>query len=1826
MEKEKIKGNSNKPNKRWKIAFIAGALLLCVLGVSLGIFFSGGQDIEVAQASYSVSVRDDSGAPIEEVYVTLCDQDGKEVSWLPYVTNTSGKLDINDDVGEGYYVKVVGVPTGFKLDESIKYTFDEKGEVKIVLTKDDSVYLAQIGDTKFSSFAAALSVANGSGKDTVIDLLADINIKEVAINNIYGNNVTINGNGKTITTEDGNNAITIKQNKGEVVFSNLNIKHKDTGSVFQITALANLSIKNVKIDATEGSAYNYCLINTLAKDGTTTLNLTGVDVKMAVGTVGRDDYAAIIRTGNNEKKTVDINMDNCNFDTTEAIGRHGIVVMKSVTANINIKNSSIKAGDGYAVWAVEQEIKQTITMTNSKCTSVKSPFSATPIKGYDAQIGNTLYLPLSYAFETACNAKSDVTLKFINDFTMKTATINNKNGKIVTIDGNGKTVTTKDSGNAFIVGNKVVFKNLTVNHKNTGSIFHATSVANITLTDVNMNATEGDTYSWALINLLAEGDGSTLDCTRVNATMAVESKGGDKYVGVIRTGNNGGKKSVKISLTDCNFDTTKATGRCGIAVMTDTKAVVQLKNTTIKTMDAFAIRSGKQDINWDNADTVLTSLSETYQNYPVEWYLAKIEDVFYTFEEATKVASARDTDTTINLVAGYTFGEVAINNKNGKMVTLNGNGETLTTSGGTNAFQVGNNVTFTNMTINHKNPGSAIQVNQAAGNVNLKNVTLNATEGSEYKWALINVLATGESTLNLDSVKVKMAVSGRGGDSNSAIIRTGNADAKTLNINLNNCDFDTTKATGRHGIVLMPKTTATINMSNTNIKTLDVPAVKSNETVLANTMTVTSCALDSLTKEYKKENEPVKGYQAKIGDVYYLTFAQALKTVAANDTVIEFTESFSTSGDGKLDIGDCAFNVIVDGKGKTLTATGGNNSFRIQPTQTGSVTLKNMIMVQRNKGAAVQVVAGRSSDVAVTLENMTIDATKPDTQYNYALVTLLPKNVTTTLNLKKVNVTMTDKYENAGNQQAIIRTGNDNDIKNVIINVEECDFNAAGASGRSAIRVMKDTTATITIDGSTIRTMKEAAVTAETGAKGTADIDDTNKLLAGKSDDVKGYKIKVGNIWYINFDMSTLISLLQNATEDMTVAVPENMTIDLNQLYNNNGKHLTIDTNGYVLTTTGTKNTNVTIKSDAEVIGATTVYYLGLDDVVDTANNATEDVVIKVHTDWELNLTNVCNVNGKKITIDMNGHNVTTSGTLAPNVTVLSETQYTVGTKSEYISFADALSKANAATANAKILLLQNVKVKENINIGNANGKTITLDGGGKTVTTENGNNAFLVSKDSTVEFKDMTIVHKNWGSAIQITTKTATVNLSNVTIDATTPSSNGYNWALINTTSGTAGSQIDLNMTDVTINMQAPAKTGNDNKAVIRTGNGGVNKTVNINLTRTTINASEAPERNGIIIMSGVTSNIVMVDSTIRTNSATYMKNTTVVTVLPIQDLSDKTVVTMSGTSAVGFKTVPSQEAAIGNKLYVTLEEALTAANVANGNKTVYLLKDASVDASYTFSNQSGANNTALTVEGLGHKVTGNKPTSGNTNTFVFQNGYKSSVEFKNMTIVPKSNGALFQVHNGVSTGFTLKITDVEINATTPAGRYDWSVINMLTANKTTNLVMKNVDVDMAGSAGGDSNTAFIRTGNNGDATTVNITMDGCDINTTAATKWHAISIMNKSTVAVTLNDTSIATASDAKVINRVKDGNTTSAIVEGTTVVINGTCNLKSGDVTELTSIITNIGNDKITMNPSVVPMSLEEEDTKQIVLDVPASLYDKLVNLIKEFADKWGWHTGL
>ena len=457
--------------KHWKLSLVLFVLLLGVAGATLWFAIGSNRTSNESTAAYTVYVQNEKGTSLEKVYVMLCAEDGKEITWLPYVTNTSGKVQFVEGVEEGCYVKVVGVPIGYKLDESVQYKFDTYGNINITLVEDDSVYIAQIGTTKFMSLSAALGVANASSEDVTIELMADVVMNTGTLKNTYGKTITVNGNGHTITTEGGNNAFLVNQEAGVVALENVTIKHKNTGATFQVNALATLNLTDVTIDATGGSAYNYALINTLAVDGTTTLNMTRVDIKMAVQTPAKANEAGIIRTGNTSgTKTVDINMVDCNFDTEGATGRQCIVVMKNTVANIKATNCSFKSGDSPAIWAAEQTKMQTLVMNHSTAVATVSPSSATPIKGYAATIGNTYYLTFAHAAEAAAKAKSDVTIKAVADVTMKTCTIKNEHGKRITIDGNGKTITTSGGSNAFILGNEVAFQNMKINHKNTGSL------------------------------------------------------------------------------------------------------------------------------------------------------------------------------------------------------------------------------------------------------------------------------------------------------------------------------------------------------------------------------------------------------------------------------------------------------------------------------------------------------------------------------------------------------------------------------------------------------------------------------------------------------------------------------------------------------------------------------------------------------------------------------------------------------------------------------------------------------------------------------------------------------------------------------------------------------------------------------------------------------------------------------------------------------------------------------------------------------------------------------------------------------------------------------------------------------------------------------------------------------------------------------------------------------------------------------------------------------------------------------------------------------------
>lgn len=592
-----------------------------------------------AQNNYVVKVVDQEALAVEGVGVMLYTSEGEELTWMPLATNGSGKIEFDDYKQDGCYVQVKTVPIGYKLNSEEKYYFDETGKITIALenrAQDNTLenYEASIGEDRYATFTEALAMANSSQEDVTIVMAADITVTGFAIQNTFAKNITIDGNNHTITTEGGNNAIAVSQADSVIELKNMTINHKNPGSVIQSTAGQTINLTNVVINATEGTTYNYGLIHTMAANTTTNLNLTGVTVKMAVNSEAKN-YPAIIRTGNNgldQTKTVNVTVVDCDFDTTGATQRAGIRYMNSTSGEIVIKNTKIATNDAYCIEANYQPV----TLENVNLRSNTEEYAKSPIKdrslvvsdkasqaydpGYVAKIGDVEYRALAPAFRDAYTTKGDVVIEMLANATMSGISVNGATGKKIVLEGNGYTITTEGGNNAFTVntGGVFEFKNVIINHKNTGSVIQNMGVNTFNLTDVTINATEGEKYNYTLINFMAAGDTNYMNLIRVNIKMAVDSKGSDNYGAIIRTGHGTEeqRKTVVLNLTDCNLDTTGATGRAGILIMSTTTAYVTLTNTTIKTMDNYAIRANHQTFIMNN--TKVGSDLPIFNQYPIE--------------------------------------------------------------------------------------------------------------------------------------------------------------------------------------------------------------------------------------------------------------------------------------------------------------------------------------------------------------------------------------------------------------------------------------------------------------------------------------------------------------------------------------------------------------------------------------------------------------------------------------------------------------------------------------------------------------------------------------------------------------------------------------------------------------------------------------------------------------------------------------------------------------------------------------------------------------------------------------------------------------------------------------------------------------------------------------------------------------------------------------------------------------------------------------------------------------------------------------------------------
>ncbi len=192
------------------------------------------------------------------------------------------------------------------------------------------------------------------------------------------------------------------------------------------------------------------------------------------------------------------------------------------------------------------------------------------------------------------------------------------------------------------------------------------------------------------------------------------------------------------------------------------------------------------------------------------------------------------------------------------------------------------------------------------------------------------------------------------------------------------------------------------------------------------------------------------------------SFASALATAKASttDVKIKLLRNISITS---VNIENTAGNTVtLDGAGYTVTTANADNALNVYT----NAVFCNLKIVHRNEGSAIQILR----PVKVDIDNLDIDASDY-VKRNYTIINTLgdtSKNgESIELNIKNTNVRLAADPKVAKSKLSIIRTGNGYD--NIKITVKNCNLDASGAYDGNVILVTNDTTATIDIYDSILR-------------------------------------------------------------------------------------------------------------------------------------------------------------------------------------------------------------------------------------------------------------------------------------------------------------------------------------------------------------------------------------------------------------------------------------------------------------------------------------------------------------------------------------------------------------------------------------------------------------------------------------------------------------------------------------------------------------------------------------------------------------------------------------
>ena len=329
--------------------------------------------------------------------------DGTTAAEGTVINITGGKIDVTGSACEDTEAVSNATSTGeINISESTVVNGEVTTIVAVIRYNNGYSY-------SFQTLEAAIAKAEAG---ETVTLVRDVTASAIVTINKA---ITLDGNGKTLTSTAGR-AINV-ETEGDVTIKNLTIKASGERAINVIQKPANLTIENVTATAANytvnlaGSAAN--AVVAINKSELTGLNIVNVAAPGAQVTVNETVLNCADHNDSEKYAALALNKD----------AKNGSIVATNVTFNI----------EGDSRKATNQAENGTVTIDGST-------------EGVEVHVAYISYGNNWYGFATLEKAiekaKDGETIVLISDIVLgKTVNVN----KSVTIDGNGKTITTAES-------------------------------------------------------------------------------------------------------------------------------------------------------------------------------------------------------------------------------------------------------------------------------------------------------------------------------------------------------------------------------------------------------------------------------------------------------------------------------------------------------------------------------------------------------------------------------------------------------------------------------------------------------------------------------------------------------------------------------------------------------------------------------------------------------------------------------------------------------------------------------------------------------------------------------------------------------------------------------------------------------------------------------------------------------------------------------------------------------------------------------------------------------------------------------------------------------------------------------------------------------------------------------------------------------------------------------------------------------------------------------------------------------------------------------------